>query len=111
MVMSPQVRYMNILYVNAGNAGSLGLDSFLCAPPLALMYLTPTVPDHGKFLVDLKANPGVPERTMRYLIRKHDLIAISSYTPSICPAFDAVMAAFHALRPLHAMSSASIRII
>nr|MDO8111781.1 radical SAM protein [Candidatus Sigynarchaeota archaeon] len=74
---------MKILYVNAGNAGSLGLDSFLCAPPLALMYLTPTVPEHKKFLIDLKVNPNIPENTIRHLIQKNDLIAISSYTPSI----------------------------
>lgn len=69
--------------MNAGNAGSLGLDSFLCAPPLALMYLAPTVPDHGKLLVDLKLNPNVSEDTLRRVIRRHDLVAISSYTPSI----------------------------
>ncbi len=74
---------MRILYVNAGNAGSLGLDTFLCAPPLALMYLTPTVPEHKKFLIDLKANPNIPESTIRHLIQKYDLVAISSYTPSI----------------------------
>ncbi|NMC03915.1 MAG: radical SAM protein [Candidatus Lokiarchaeota archaeon] len=74
---------MKILYVNAGNAGSLGLDSFLCAPPLALMYLTPTVPEHKKLLVDLKANPNISESTIRHLIQRHDLVAISSYTPSI----------------------------
>ncbi len=74
---------MKILYVNAGNAGSLGLDSFLCAPPLALMYLSPTVPEHKKLLVDLKLNPDIPENTLRHVIRNYDLIAISSYTPSI----------------------------
>nr|MDO8113619.1 radical SAM protein [Candidatus Sigynarchaeota archaeon] len=74
---------MNILYVNAGNAGSLGFDSFLCAPPLALMYLTPTVPTHKKFLIDLKARPDTPEDHIRRLIQKADLVAISSYTPSI----------------------------
>ena len=74
---------MRILYVNAGNAGSLGLDTFLCAPPLALMYLTPTVPEHKKLLIDLKANPNIPESTIRHLIQRYDLVAISSYTPSI----------------------------
>ncbi|MBN2154213.1 MAG: radical SAM protein [Candidatus Lokiarchaeota archaeon] len=69
--------------MNAGNAGSLGLDTFLCAPPLALMYLTPTVPEHKKLLVDLKANPNIPESTLRHLIQRYDLVAISSYTPSI----------------------------
>nr|MDO8087478.1 radical SAM protein [Candidatus Sigynarchaeum springense] len=74
---------MNILYVNAANAGSLGLDSFLCAPPLALMYLTPTVPQHKKFLIDLKARPDTPEDFIRRMIQKADLVAITSYTPSI----------------------------
>ncbi|MEX2683097.1 MAG: radical SAM protein [Candidatus Sigynarchaeota archaeon] len=74
---------MNILYVNAANAGSLGLDSFLCAPPLALMYLTPTVPQHKKFLIDLKARPNTPEDFIRRMIQKADLVAITSYTPSI----------------------------
>ncbi|MHA1684224.1 MAG: B12-binding domain-containing radical SAM protein [Promethearchaeota archaeon] len=69
--------------VNSGNAGSLGLDTFLAAPPLALMYLAPTVPDHKKFLLDLKVNPGISEQNIRKLIKRHDLIAISSYTPSI----------------------------
>ncbi|MEX2717287.1 MAG: radical SAM protein [Candidatus Sigynarchaeota archaeon] len=74
---------MKILYVNAGNAGSVGLDSFLRAPPLALMYLTPTVPEHKKLLLDLKVNPNIPEKTIRHLVQRFDLIAISSYTPSI----------------------------
>lgn len=74
---------MNILYVNAGNAGSIGLDSFLAAPPLALMYLTPTVPDHKKYLLDLKVHPDIPEKFIRQMIQKGDLVAISSYTPSI----------------------------
>lgn len=74
---------MKILYVNAGNAGSIGLDSFLNAPPLALMYLTPTVPEHGKFLIDLKVNPNIPDDTIRKIVERHDLVAISSYTPSI----------------------------
>ncbi|MBN2151719.1 MAG: radical SAM protein [Candidatus Lokiarchaeota archaeon] len=74
---------MNILYVNAANAGSLGLDSFLCAPPLALMYLTPTVPQHKKFLIDLKARPDTPDDFIRRMVQKADLVAITSYTPSI----------------------------
>ncbi len=74
---------MNILYVNAGNAGSFGLDTFLCAPPLSLMYLTPTVPQHKKFLIDLKARPNTPDDYLRRMIQKADLVAISSYTPSI----------------------------
>ncbi|MBD3186735.1 radical SAM protein [Candidatus Bathyarchaeota archaeon] len=73
---------MNICYVNAGNAGSIGLDEFLNAPPLALMCLTPTVPQHKKYLIDLKANP-MPEDKVRRIIQKGDLIAISSFTPSI----------------------------
>ncbi len=74
---------MNILYVNAGNAGSFGLDTFLCAPPLSLMYLTPTVPQHKKFLIDLKARPDTPDDFIRRMLQKADLVAISSYTPSI----------------------------
>jgi len=74
---------VKILYVNAGNVGSIGLDSFLIAPPLNLMYLTPTVPEHQKFLIDLKANPKISDDVIRRLIQKNDLIAVSSYTPSI----------------------------
>jgi len=55
----------------------------LCAPPLALMYLTPTVPEHKKLLLDLKVNPNIPESTIRHLVQRFDLVAISSYTPSI----------------------------
>ncbi|MHA1791780.1 MAG: B12-binding domain-containing radical SAM protein [Promethearchaeota archaeon] len=73
---------MNILYVNAGNAGSLGLDDFLQAPPLSLMYLSPTVPQHKKFLMDLKLNP-MPDDKIHRLVKKADLVAISSFTPSI----------------------------
>ncbi|OLS16075.1 MAG: hypothetical protein RBG13Loki_0317, partial [Promethearchaeota archaeon CR_4] len=73
---------MNILYVNAGHAGSLGLDSFLRAPPLALMYLSPTVPEHKRFLIDLKSNP-IKEEDIHRLLAKADLVAISSFTPSI----------------------------
>ncbi|NMC07603.1 MAG: radical SAM protein [Candidatus Lokiarchaeota archaeon] len=73
---------MNILYVNAGNVGSFGLDTFLCAPPLALMYLTPTVPQHKKFLIDLKARPNTPDDFIRRMLQKADLVAITSYTPS-----------------------------
>ncbi len=74
---------MNILYVNAGNVGSFGLDTFLCAPPLSLMYLTPTVPQHKKFLIDLKARPNTPDDYLRRMVQKADLVAITSYTPSI----------------------------
>jgi len=73
---------MNILYVNAGQAGSLGLDSFLRAPPLALMYLSPTVPEHKRFLIDLKSNP-MKEEAIHRIMAKSDLVAISSFTPSI----------------------------
>jgi len=55
----------------------------LCAPPLALMYLTPTVPEHKKLLLDLKVNPNIPESTIRHFVQRFDLVAISSYTPSI----------------------------
>ncbi len=73
---------MNILYVNAGTAGSLGLDSFLRAPPLALMYLSPTVPDHKRLLMDLKSKP-MKEEAIHRILSKTDLVAISSFTPSI----------------------------
>ncbi|MHA1372613.1 MAG: B12-binding domain-containing radical SAM protein, partial [Promethearchaeota archaeon] len=63
-------------------AGSIGLDSFLNAPPLALMYLTPTVPDHKKYLIDLKSKP-MPTDKVRRIMKKADLVAISSFTPSI----------------------------
>ncbi|MHA1681073.1 MAG: B12-binding domain-containing radical SAM protein [Promethearchaeota archaeon] len=78
---------MKILYVNAGNAGSLGLDSFLCAPPLSLMYLSPTVPEHQKYLIDLKSRP-MPDDKIRRIIKKGDLVAISSFTPSIKNAME-----------------------
>ncbi|MFX0100693.1 MAG: B12-binding domain-containing radical SAM protein [Candidatus Hodarchaeota archaeon] len=74
---------MNILYVNAGNAGSVGLDSFLSSPPIALMAISPTIsPDHKKYLMDLKVRE-FPDKTIRRLIQKADVVAISSYTPSI----------------------------
>lgn len=88
---------MNILYVNAGCSGSLGLDSFLHAPPLALMYLSPTVPDHKRFLLDLKSKALKPEAIHKILARS-DLVAISSFTPSIKSAIDiARMAKEHQL--------------
>ncbi len=73
---------MNILYVNAGSAGSIGLDTFLRAPPLSLMYLSPTVPEHKKELIDLKTNPITPS-AIHAMMRRADLVAISSFTPSI----------------------------
>ncbi len=73
---------MNILYVNAGSAGSIGLDTFLRAPPLSLMYLSPTVPEHKKELIDLKSNP-MTENEIHRIMRRADLVAISSFTPSI----------------------------
>lgn len=73
---------MNILYVNAGSAGSIGLDTFLRAPPLSLMYLSPTVPEHKKVLIDLKNNP-MSESAIHRMMSMADLVAISSFTPSI----------------------------
>lgn len=88
---------MNILYVNAGNVGSLGLDNFLCSPPIALMCLTPTVPGHKKYLVDLKAKP-VPDEFIHRIMGKGDLVAISALTPSINSALRvAAMAKEHGL--------------
>ena len=60
----------------------MGLDTFLRAPPLALMYLSPTVPEHSKYLIDLKCNP-LPETEIHRIMAKTDLVAISSFTPSI----------------------------
>src|SRR4030042_6063575 len=73
---------MNILYINAGSAGSIGWDTFLRAPPLSLMYLSPTVPEHRKVLIDLKTNP-MAEDAIHTVMRSVDLVAISSFTPSI----------------------------
>nr|MDO8116832.1 cobalamin-dependent protein [Candidatus Sigynarchaeota archaeon] len=73
---------MNILYVNAGNAGSFGLDAFLNSPPIALMCLSPTVPEHKKLLMDLKLH-DYPDDKVRRIIQKADLVAISSFTPSV----------------------------
>src|SRR5271157_4427334 len=78
---------MNILYVNAANSGSIGLDSFLRAPPLSLMYLSPTVPDHKKFLLDLKSKP-MKDDAIHNIMSKADLVAISSFTPSIKNAIE-----------------------
>ncbi len=74
--------HMNILYVNAGNAGSFGLDGFLNSPPIALMCLSPTVPEHKKLLMDLKLH-DYPEDKIRRIVQKADMVAISSFTPSI----------------------------
>jgi len=46
------------------------------------MYLSPTVPEHNKFLIDLKINP-IPEAEIHRIMAKMDLVAISSFTPSI----------------------------
>ncbi|MHA1683052.1 MAG: B12-binding domain-containing radical SAM protein [Promethearchaeota archaeon] len=90
---------MNILYVNAGNAGSVGLDSFLSSPPIALMCLPPTVPQHKKYLMDLKLKV-FPDDKRRRIIQKSDVVAISSYTPSIASAIEIGMIAKEYNKPV-----------
>ncbi|MFX1293719.1 MAG: B12-binding domain-containing radical SAM protein [Promethearchaeota archaeon] len=72
---------MKILLINPTGA-KIGMDHFLKAPPLGLMILAATIPDHEVKLIDLRNYDYSPEFIERQ-IKKFDLIGISASTSVI----------------------------
>ncbi|NVM03239.1 MAG: radical SAM protein [Candidatus Helarchaeota archaeon] len=72
---------MKILLVNP-TGHKIGMDHFLKAPPLGLMILAATVPDHDVEILDLrnyKYSPGYFEKK----VQKFDLLGVSASTSMI----------------------------
>ncbi|MHA1734039.1 MAG: B12-binding domain-containing radical SAM protein [Promethearchaeota archaeon] len=80
---------MKILLVNPNSRGSIGLNSFLTAPPLALMYLSAALkPAHEVQIVDMKYRNENVNRDVTRKIEWADLVALTSFTPSIKNALE-----------------------
>lgn len=77
---------MNILYVNPGKIQA-GLDCIIKGPPLALLTIAATVPEHKATLFDFKVD-DYNEDAFRALLRKHQIVAITSMTPQIDHALE-----------------------
>ncbi|MHA1753242.1 MAG: B12-binding domain-containing radical SAM protein [Candidatus Helarchaeota archaeon] len=76
---------MNILLINPSSKSPvLGLDDFIKAPPLGLMYLAaiPDPDEHKVKIIDLKYKEW-PESKLRAILEKTDLLGITCLTPSI----------------------------
>lgn len=80
---------MKVLLINPNSRGSIGFGSFLTAPPLALMYLSATLkPQHQVEIVDMKyTNEDINDEVVRKM-QWADLVALTSYTPSISNALE-----------------------
>ncbi|MHA1380057.1 MAG: B12-binding domain-containing radical SAM protein [Candidatus Helarchaeota archaeon] len=77
---------MKILLVNP-TGHKIGMDHFLKAPPLGLMILAATVPDHEVEIVDLRNydySPGYFEKK----VQKFDLLGVSASTSMIGEALN-----------------------
>ncbi|MHA1264081.1 MAG: B12-binding domain-containing radical SAM protein [Candidatus Helarchaeota archaeon] len=73
---------MKILLINPTLASPVvGLDRFIKAPPLGLMSLAATVPDHKVEILDLKYRKFL-KRSIRKKISQADVIGVSCLTPS-----------------------------
>jgi radical SAM superfamily enzyme YgiQ (UPF0313 family) len=74
---------MNILLINPtfSTHGVTGLDRFIKAPPLGLMLLAATIPEHNVEILDLKYR-NLPSRSIAKKISRADVVGISSLTPS-----------------------------
>ncbi len=77
---------MKILFVNPGRIEA-GLDSIIKSPPLALLSIAAMVPEHEATLFDFKVD-RYSENAFRKLLKKHEIVAISSMTPQIQSAFE-----------------------
>ncbi|GAB4309751.1 MAG: radical SAM protein [Promethearchaeota archaeon] len=86
---------MRILLVNPNSRGGIGLDQFLRAPPLNLMYLSGAVKPlgHEVDLVDLKYSGRDVDGDLLRQIRRADLVGVTSLTPSIASALEVARAA------------------
>ena len=77
---------MKILLINPTlTSPVLGLDRFIKAPPLGLMSLAATVPDHDVEIMDLKYRKLL-NRSIRRKMARVDLVGISCLTPSYSAA-------------------------
>ncbi|MHA1129385.1 MAG: B12-binding domain-containing radical SAM protein, partial [Candidatus Helarchaeota archaeon] len=72
---------MRILLINP-TGPKVGMDHFLKAPPLGLMILAATVPDHQVKILDLRNYDYSPEFVERQ-IRKSDIVGVSASTSMI----------------------------
>jgi radical SAM superfamily enzyme YgiQ (UPF0313 family) len=72
---------MKILLVNPSGP-KVGMDYFLKAPPLGLMVLAATVPDHEVEILDLRNYDYSPEYVERK-IKKFDIVGVSASTSMI----------------------------
>ena len=73
---------MNILLINPALAAPIvGMDRFIKAPPLGLLLLAATVPDHNVEILDLKYR-NLPSRSVAKKISRADVVGISTLTPS-----------------------------
>jgi anaerobic magnesium-protoporphyrin IX monomethyl ester cyclase len=70
-----------ILLVNP-TGPKVGMDYFLKAPPLGLMILAATVPDHDVEILDLRNHDYSPEFVERK-IKKFDIVGVSASTSMI----------------------------
>jgi anaerobic magnesium-protoporphyrin IX monomethyl ester cyclase len=75
---------MNILLLNpASSSPTLGLDDFIRAPPLGLMYLGAIPNDEHKVkIIDLKYK-NWPRNKLVKVIEKSDIVGITCLTPSV----------------------------
>ena len=73
---------MKILLINPTlNNPVIGLDRFIKAPPLGLMSIAATVPDHEVEILDLKYRKLL-KRSVRKKIARADVVGITTLTPS-----------------------------
>ncbi|MBN1800194.1 MAG: radical SAM protein [Candidatus Lokiarchaeota archaeon] len=77
---------MKILYVNPSRIAS-GLDAFIKGPPLSLISIAAMVPEHDARLFDFKVEK-FHENRFRNILRRTDVVAITSMTPQIHSAID-----------------------
>ncbi len=73
---------LKILLINPTlNNPVIGLDRFIKAPPLGLMSIAATVPDHDVEILDLKYRK-LSMKSVRKKISRADVVGISTLTPS-----------------------------
>ncbi|MHA1650337.1 MAG: B12-binding domain-containing radical SAM protein [Candidatus Helarchaeota archaeon] len=73
---------MKILLINPTLASPVvGLDRFIKAPPLGLMSIAGTVPDHEVEILDLKYRKLL-KRSVRKKISRADVVGVTCLTPS-----------------------------
>ena len=76
---------MNILLINpASSSPTLGLDDFIKAPPLGLMYLAaiPNPDEHKVKIIDLKYK-NWSKQNLHKIFEKADIVGITCLTPSV----------------------------